>query len=115
PVVDLAVRYGLPASAVTKRTCVVIVEVELLGERMAMGLMADAVNQVIELSPEEIEAPPSFGTRVDVAYLKGMGRAGKRFVLLLEIDRVLSAGEADAVAAVRAGLADGEPPSSKPA
>jgi len=100
PVVDLAVRFGMPPSAVTKRSCVVIVEVELGGEPIVMGLIADAVNQVIELGPEDIEPPPSFGTPVDVAFLKGMGRTEKRFVLLLEIDRVLSKGEAQEVAAV---------------
>jgi chemotaxis signal transduction protein len=100
PVVDLAVRFGLPPSPVTNRSCVVIVEVQVQGEPVVMGLIADAVNQVIELGPEDIEPPPSFGTRVDVAYLKGMGRAEKRFVLLLEIDRVLSATEAEEVARV---------------
>jgi purine-binding chemotaxis protein CheW len=99
PVVDLAARFGFSPSTLTKRSCVVIVEVELPGEKLVMGLMADAVNQVIELAPNDIEAPPSFGTRVDVAYLHGMGRAGKRFVLLLDIDRVLSDNEAETIAA----------------
>ena len=98
PVVDLAARFGLPACQVTKRTCVVIVEAVLDGKAAVMGLMADAVSQVIELGPDDIEPSPSFGTRVDVAYLKGMGRAGKRFVLLLDIDRVLSAGDAEDMA-----------------
>jgi chemotaxis signal transduction protein len=93
PVVDLGVRFGLPPSAPTKRSCVVIVDVTLEGARVLMGLVADAVDQVVELAPEEIEAPPSFGTRVDVAYLKGMGRAGPRFVLLLDVDRLLSSAE----------------------
>jgi chemotaxis signal transduction protein len=112
PVVDLAVRFGLPASAATKRSCVVIVEIDLHGEPLVIGLLTDAVNQVIELGPEEIEAPPSFGARVDVAYLKGMGRAGKRFVLLLEIDRVLSAGEAEEVEAVRTSEEERDPASA---
>ena len=86
----------------TKRSCVVIVEVTIEGEPVVMGLIADAVNQVIELGADDIEPPPSFGTRVDVAYLKGMGRADKRFVLLLEIERVLSSDEAQEVAAVGA-------------
>jgi chemotaxis signal transduction protein len=104
PVVDLAVRFGLPASAVTSRTCVVIVEVAVDGEPVVMGIMADAVSQVVELGADDIEPPPAFGTRVDVAYLKGMGRSGRAFVLLLDVDRLLSAEETDRVAA----LADGE-------
>jgi purine-binding chemotaxis protein CheW len=58
-----------------------------------MGVVADAVSQVIDLSREEIDEPPSFGTQVRVDYLLGMGRSGQRFVLLLDIDRILSEGE----------------------
>jgi purine-binding chemotaxis protein CheW len=90
PVVDLAVKLGLPESVVTKRSCVVVVEMVLEGERTVMGLLADAVSQVLDLPASEIEPPPPFGTRVRVECLLGMGRAGKRFVLLLDIDRLLS-------------------------
>lgn len=97
PVVDLAVKFGLPETAVTARTCVVIVEVEVEGERTVMGVMADSVSQVFDLVADDIQAPPAFGTRVHVEYLLGMGRAGKRFSLILDIDRLLS--EAELVAA----------------
>jgi purine-binding chemotaxis protein CheW len=90
PVIDLAVKLGLPESVVTKRSCVVVVEIVLDGERTVMGLLADAVSQVIDLPAAEIEPPPPFGTRVRVECLLGMGRAGKKFVLLLDIDRLLS-------------------------
>jgi len=97
PVVDLAVKLGLPELDVTNRTCVVIVEVELEEEPVVMGIVADAVSQVVELAPDEIAEPPSFGTDVRVEYLLGMGRAGQRFVLMLDIDRVLSERELLAV------------------
>jgi purine-binding chemotaxis protein CheW len=90
PVVDLAVKLGLAESVVTKRSCVVVVEIVLEGERTVMGLLADAVSQVIDLPAAEIEPPPPFGTRIRVECLLGMGRAGKKFVLLLDIDRILS-------------------------
>src|SRR6266436_173790 len=99
PVVDLAVKLGLPESQVTKRTCIVVVEVNLEGERTVMGVLADAVSQVIDLPASEVEPPPSFGTRVRVDCLLGMGRAGKKFVLLLDIDKVLSAEELAAAVA----------------
>lgn len=98
PVVDLAVKFGLPETAVTKRTCILIVEAAMGEERTVVGLMADAVREVLELGPEEIEPPPSFGTQVRVDYLVGMGKAGKGFVLLLDLDRVISAGEKDLAA-----------------
>ncbi|HZS08150.1 MAG TPA: chemotaxis protein CheW [Blastocatellia bacterium] len=100
PVIDLAVRFGLGDSQITRRTCIVIVEVELEGEPAVMGVMADAVSQVIELRPDEIEEPPSFGTRVRTDHLLGMGRAGKKFVLLLDIDQVLSSEELTTVSLV---------------
>jgi len=58
-----------------------------------MGLIADAVNQVIDLAPKDIEEPPAFGTRVRLEYLFGMGKLGKKFALILNIDSVLSAAE----------------------
>ena len=95
PVVDLAVKFGSKESTITKRTCIVIVEVDLNGERAVMGVMADSVSQVIDLLPGDIEPAPSFGTRVNVAYLHGMARSttGKKFVLLLDTGKVLSTDE----------------------
>lgn len=98
PVVDLAVKFGLPPTAVTKRTCIVVVEVDLEGEAAVMGVMADAVSQVLDLKPESIEKPPAFGTRVHVDYLVGMTRVGERLALVLDVDRVLSAEELMAAA-----------------
>jgi len=94
PVVDLAVKFGLPASEIGRRTCVVIVECTIEGEAMVMGVMADAVNQVLDLGPTDIEPAPSFGTRVRTEYLKGMGKLEQGFVLLLDMDKLLSAQEA---------------------
>ena len=75
PVIDLAAKFGLAETAVTRRTCILIVEVKLDDRPTVMGLMADAVREVIELGPQDIEPPPSFGTRVKVEHLVGMGKA----------------------------------------
>jgi purine-binding chemotaxis protein CheW len=101
PVIDLAIKFGLAATEVTKWTCIVIAEVELEGEPTVMGMLVDSVSQVIDLPPEEIEQPPSFGNQVRVDYLVGMGKIGSRFALILDIDRVLSATEMLAVASVQ--------------
>jgi chemotaxis signal transduction protein len=97
PVVDLAVRFGLAPRPVTPRSCIVIVEVAWEGEPVVIGLVADTVSQVIELLPSEIEPPPTFGASVDVAFLKGLGRVGRRFVLLLDIDRVFTSAEVEEI------------------
>lgn len=93
PVVDLAVRFGMDERPTTKTTCIIIVEIQQEAEKAVMGVIADAVNQVIALRPEEIEEPPAFGTRIRLEYLAGMGKLGKKFALILNIDRVLSAAE----------------------
>ena len=90
PVVDLAVKFGLPGSRVTKLSCVVIVDVTLGTERTRMGILADAVSQVIELGPGDIEPPPPFGTRERPEYLVGMGKVGRDFVVILDVNKALS-------------------------
>jgi purine-binding chemotaxis protein CheW len=93
PVIDLAVKFRLPASVAGKLTCIVITEVECEGEATVMGVMADAVRQVIDLKPQDVEEPPTFGTRVKVDYLLGMARSGKKFCLILDTEKVLSTDE----------------------
>lgn len=98
PVVDLAVRFGKAASPVTKRTCIVIVEIEVDGERHDIGAVVDAVNAVLEIPQSEIEPPPSFGTRIRTDFIAGMGKVAGRFVMLLDPRHVLAVGEMEALA-----------------
>jgi purine-binding chemotaxis protein CheW len=98
PVVDLALKLGLPQTPLTKRTCILIVDARVRGEPAALGVLADSVSEVLELAPEEIEPPPAFGTEVSVNALLGLGKVGKGFVLLLDLDRVLSAEEGELAA-----------------
>jgi purine-binding chemotaxis protein CheW len=93
PVIDLAVKLRQAPSIAGKLTCIVITEVECEGEAAVMGIMADSVRQVIDLKPQEIEPPPTFGTRVKVDYLLGMARSGKKFCLILDTEKVLSTEE----------------------
>jgi purine-binding chemotaxis protein CheW len=94
PVVDLAVKFDLPPSQATPSTCIVLLEVRLSDEPVVMGMLADAVRQVVDLPAEAVQPPPAFGTRVRVEFLQGMGRVDDRLVLLLDADRVLTAEEA---------------------
>ena len=108
PVVDLAVRFGMEERTITKTTCIVIVEVQQEAERAVMGVIADAVNQVIDFAPKDIEEPPAFGTRVRLEYLFGMGKLGKKFALILNIDSVLSAAELLTVSTLQATPVDAQ-------
>jgi len=106
PVIDLAVRFGRPASPVTKRTCIVIVEIELDGERHDVGAVVDAVNAVVEISAGDIEPPPSFGARIRADFIAGMGKVDGRFVILLDPRHVLAPAELESLAgAIDAPLA----------
>ena len=93
PVVDLAAKFGLGETEPTRFTCILIVEAKVEGNSTVVGIMADSVQEVIELGRDDVEPPPAFGTHVKIDFLQGMGKLGKRFVLLLDLDRVISADE----------------------
>jgi purine-binding chemotaxis protein CheW len=94
PVIDLAIKFGLPATEITRRTCVVIVELRIDDEAVVMGVMADSVHQVVDFTPEQIQPAPSFGPRIRAIYLRGMASSSNaKFVLLLDIDRIFSSDE----------------------
>jgi len=93
PVVDLAIKFGLELKPVTKTTCIVIVETQFESQNTTIGILVDAVSQVMELAAEDLQPVPEFGTRVKVDYLLGMAQLGKKFALLLDVDKVLSTDE----------------------
>jgi purine-binding chemotaxis protein CheW len=99
PVVDLGVKFGGAGVLDSRRTCVLVVETAKDGEALTLGVLADAVNEVIDLGAAEIEPPPSFGTGLRLDHVTGMGKLARGFVVLLDIDRVLSASEAELAAA----------------
>jgi purine-binding chemotaxis protein CheW len=90
PVVDLALRFGLPQSTITPRTCIVMVEIGTGDAALIMGIIADAVSEVLDLTSEQIQPVPSIGTSVGAEFLDGMAETGKKFVILLNIDRSLA-------------------------
>lgn len=94
PVMDPRVRFGQASSPVGKRTCIVIVEVAQQDERQVIGVLVDAVNEVIEIPAAEIEPPPSFGARIRADFIQGIGKVRGKFVIVLDVERVLSANDA---------------------
>ncbi|RZI44056.1 purine-binding chemotaxis protein CheW [Herbaspirillum sp. HC18] len=98
PVMDLSSRFGKPSTAITKRTCIVIVEVEANGERQDMGVVVDAVNAVLDIPAADIEPAPAFGARIRTDFIEGMGKVNGKFVILLNVDQVLSSEEIGALA-----------------
>ena len=100
PVIDLAARFGGKAADVQRRTCIVIVEVKQEEGKHDIGIMVDAVSEVLEIPGSEIEPPPAFGAKIRADFIAGMGKVNSRFVIILDIMRVLSVEEMAVIANV---------------
>lgn len=90
PVVDLSVRFGRVPTVLGRRTCIVIIEVATDNGWQDVGVVVDAVSEVLEIASASIEPPPSFGARIRADFISGMALLGTGFVILLDVQRVLS-------------------------
>ena len=93
PVIDLSARFGNAITEIGKRTCIVIVEVQEGDFRHDIGIMVDAVSEVLEIPSSDIEPPPSFGAKIRADFIHGMGKIAGKFVIILNIMKVLSVDE----------------------
>jgi purine-binding chemotaxis protein CheW len=90
PIIDLKLRFGMRMTEKTVDTCVIIVELELDGDKTVLGVMADSVQEVMDLDNSQIEPPPKIGSRLKTEFIRGMGKRGESFIILLDLDRVFS-------------------------
>ena len=97
PVVDLRLCFEMSKTEKTLNTCIVVVEMLIEGEATIIGALADSVEEVIDLEPEQIQPAPRMGTQIRTDFIKGMGRREAQFIMILDIDRVFSAEELSAV------------------
>lgn len=93
PVVDLSARFGRKGAEVTRRTCIVILEIEAEGERQDVGVVVDSVSEVLEIPLSEIEPAPTFGANIRADFIQGMGKINGKFVIILNVNHVLSIDE----------------------
>jgi purine-binding chemotaxis protein CheW len=93
PVVDMRLKFGMTPTARTVDTCVVIVETEFEGEPITIGCLADSVKEVLDLPQDQIEPPPKIGLGLDTEFLKGMGKQGDKFLMILDMEKMLSSVE----------------------
>jgi len=100
PVIDLAARFGGQRTETSRRTCIVIVELSHGDEHHDIGVVVDAVSEVLEVSGADIEPPPAFGAKIRADFIHGMGKIGGKFVIILDIQKVLSVDEIAALATV---------------
>lgn len=106
PVVDLSSRFGRVQTAIGRRTCIVIIEVEGEEEQQVVGIIVDAVNEVLEIPRAQIEPPPSFGMRIRPDFINGMAKVEGGFIVLLEIGRVLALDELANIPLLPEGIAE---------
>jgi purine-binding chemotaxis protein CheW len=97
PVIDLRLKFGMSATVQGINTCIIVAEVEMEGETILLGALADSVQEVNEMEPGQIEAAPHIGTKLNTDFIKGMGKQDGNFVMILDIDRVFSSEELEAV------------------
>jgi purine-binding chemotaxis protein CheW len=93
PVIDLRLKFGMSASEQTVNTCIIVAEVDMEGETILLGVLADSVQEVNEMEPAQIEAAPHIGTKLNTDFIKGMGKQDGAFVMILDIDKVFSSGD----------------------
>jgi len=100
PVVDLRLKFGLPAADYTQRTCIIVTQIQGESGSVLMGIVVDGVSDVLNLTASEIEDTPNFGESVSGSYLLGMAKVKGRVKILLDIDQVLSSQELHNLSAV---------------
>ena len=93
PVIDLRLRFGMDAIDYTERTCIIVVEIEGESGTVMIGIVVDAVSEVLNIKGDDIEDTPTFGTKLNTDYILGMAKMEGGVKILLDIDRVLSAEE----------------------
>lgn len=106
PVIDLSARFGGQQTEASRRTCIVIIEIGHDEERHDIGVVVDAVSEVLEVSSADIEPAPSFGAKIRADFIEGMGKIGGKFVIILNIQRVLSVEEISTLAIVKGRAAE---------
>lgn len=96
PVMDLRIRFGMEAVAYNERTCIIVVEVLSQSDStVQMGIIVDAVSEVLNVKTEDMEDTPDFGINLNTKYIMGMAKCENNVKILLDIDRILSTNEID--------------------
>ena len=103
PVIDLSSRFGRSETLITKRTSIVIIEISSNNEMLEIGIMVDIVNEVLEIGADAIEDAPSFGASIRTDFIAGMGKIDGKFLIILDVERVLSLEELSVVSELTIG------------
>jgi len=93
PVIDLRLKFGMSRTENKRNTCIIVLEINSEDETIILGALADSVQEVYELEPDQIEPAPKFGTKFKAEFLRGMGKRDEKFLMILDIDKVFTSEE----------------------
>lgn len=94
PVVNLSHRFQVMPSEISKKTSIIVIEINDNDNILELGIVVDMVNEVLELKPDQLSPAPSFGTKIRADFIKHMGKLNNdNFIILLDVDNVLSIDE----------------------
>jgi purine-binding chemotaxis protein CheW len=93
PVMDLRLKFGMSATEQTVNSCIIVVEMTMEGDNVVIGVLADAVQEVIDLEPEQIEPAPRIGTKMNMEFILGMGKHNGAFMMILDIDKIFESSD----------------------
>ena len=93
PVIDARLKFGMTSIEETTNTCILVLDVAVNGEAVKVGAMVDSVQEVLEIEQNDIQPPPSIGSKYKSEFIYGMAKSNDDFIMLLDMDKVFSADE----------------------
>lgn len=93
PVIDMRVKFNMAKQETTIDSCIIVIEIPINGKTAVLGMLTDSVQEVIDLEPEQIEAAPEIGNQLKTEFIAGIGKRDDRFIIILEIDKIMTTGE----------------------
>ena len=93
PVIDTRLKFGMSPIEITPNTCILVLDVKVNDQEVKVGAMVDSVQEVLELYKDDIQPPPSIGSKYESEFIYGMAKSGEEFIMLLDMDKVFSADE----------------------
>jgi len=98
PIIDLHMKFKLPSAERSVDTCFIVLEVPVEEEMITIGIIADQVHSVTEILPENIDPAPKIGTQLDTSFIEGIGKENDRFLIILNIDKLITVEEMNSIA-----------------
>ncbi len=93
PIIDMNLKFSMETTEETVDTCIIVIEINLENETTVLGMLVDAVQEVLDLDPEQIEPAPRLGSHLNTEFIEGMGKRDGQFIIILDINRIFSSDE----------------------